>query len=95
MPTRIAKTKDGIRRLNTKIWQGDGYFQVCLYETVVYDEQKEKITLRSGGWNTPTTTSRINQALSHRGIAGGVNIKNGHLHYNGKPFINGEYIIEK
>ena len=95
MASTIAKTRDGIRRLNTKVFNDNGHFAVQLYATVVYDETRDHIVLAHGGWVTPTTASRINQALHHRGVDGGVNIKNGELFYNGKPFVNGEYVIDR
>ena len=82
MARTIANTKDGIRRLNTKVWDDNGHFAVKLYATVVYDETRETITLNNGGWVTPTTTSRINQALAHRGFTEcGVFIKGGEMYF--------------
>jgi hypothetical protein len=95
MAANFAKTRDGIRRLNTKVWNDNGHFSVKLYATVVYDETRDHIILAHSGWVTPTTASRINQALAHRGVGGHVNIKNGALLYNGKPFTNGEYVIDR
>lgn len=99
MAHKIAKTSTGIRKLNTKIYQGelDGkeYFQVRLYSTVVYDEWPDRIRLRHGGWVTPTTASRLRQALMYRGRSEHVDIKNGQMFCNGKPFVNGEFVIPK
>lgn len=95
MPRTIAKTQTGIGNLNTNIWTGEEYFQVQLYSTIVYDEQKDKITLRHGGWVTPTTSRRIRQVLRYRGHNHRVNIKNGVMLCDGKTFINGEFIIQK
>ncbi len=95
MASRIANTKDGIRRLNTKVYNENGHFAVQLYSTVVYDETADTLTLNSGGWTTPTTVSRIGQALAHRGIKGYVNIKNGEMFFTcdllGRvPFVDGK-----
>jgi len=95
MASTIAKTVDGIRRLNTKVEAMGDQFYVTLYETMVYSEDKYSITLNSGGWITPTTTSRIRQALRHRGHPHNVNIKNGVMHCDGKPFVNNIYVISK
>lgn len=95
MPKTIANTLTGIRALHTKIWDDNGYFAVQLYSTVVYEEDDHKVTLRTGGWNTPTTASRINQALAYRNIQGRVNVKNGELYFSGKPFVNGVFVIKK
>lgn len=95
MARTIANTKDGIRRLNTKVWDDNGHFAVQLYATVVYEEDAHRITLRHGGYVTPTTASRIHQALTHRGISGHLNIKNGEMFFRGLPFINGIFIINK
>lgn len=95
MASTYAKTKDGIRRLNTKVYDDNGHFSVQLYATVVYDETKEKIVLNNGGWVTPTTTSRINQALVHQGHDYGVSIMKGVMYCDGKPFENNTFTIVK
>lgn len=88
----------GIRKLHTNVWKGDDYFQVQLYSTVVYDEHPEYLTLRNGGWPTPTTVSRINQALRYRGFKGGVVIRDRRMMFvNGPrqvPFVNGEVTLQ-
>lgn len=86
MARSYANTKDGIRRLNTKVTSEAGCFSVRLYATTVYAESGGYILLNHGGWVTPTTTSRIHQALRHRGHMNNVNIKNGVMHCDGKPF---------
>ncbi len=95
MASTIAKTPTGIRKLNTKIWDDNGHFSVKLYETIVYDETHDTITLDNGGWVTMTTTSRMNQAFNHRGHSHGVNIKNGVMYCDGKPFNGNTYTIVK
>lgn len=79
MASTIAKTKTGIGNGNTKIWNDNGHFAVQLHGTVVYDETRETITLNNGGWITPTTTRRINQALIHRGFGNRVAIRKGEM----------------
>lgn len=86
MPTRLAKTPTGIRKGNTKVWDNNGHFSVMLYSTVVYDETREVITLNNGGWITPTTASRMNQALEHRGFPACVRIRGGQMFYGSNPF---------
>ncbi len=98
MASTIAKTKDGIRRLNTKVYNENGHFAVQLYSTVVYDETANTLTLSNGGWITPTTTSRIEQALRHRGIEGHVFIKNGEMFFRAPgmsrtPFADGKCLL--
>lgn len=95
MANTYAKTKDGIRRLNTKVVDGKEEFFVELYQTLVYHEMADRIVLRNGGWVTPTTVSRIHQALRHRGHAHSVNINKGEMFCDGKPFVNGTYTIVK
>lgn len=99
MAATFAKTKDGIGRLNTKVYNDNGHFAVKLYDTVVYDETCERVVLNTGGWTTPTTVRRINQALHHRGIPGGVRIIRRVAHYQAPgvsaPFVNGQYVIER
>lgn len=95
MARSIANTPNGIRKLNTKVWDDNGHFAVKLYDTVVYDETATTITLNNGGWVTPTTTSRIHQALIHRGHSNRVNIKNGQMFCDGKPFDGNTFTIKK
>lgn len=80
MASTIAKTATGIGR-KAQIWQGDNYFQVRLYQTMVYEENREKgtLTLCHGGWVTPTTARYINQALAHRGSSNRVAIRKGEM----------------
>lgn len=100
MAYSIANTKDGIRRLNTKVYDNNGHFAVQLYSTVVYDQTADKLILNNGGWATPTTTSRIRQALIHKGIKGYVNIKDRKMYFTCEslgtiPFVNGrlEFVL--
>lgn len=99
MASTIAKTPTGIRKLNTKVWNDNGHFMVQLYATVVYDETADKIVLKNGGWVTTTTTSRINQALAHRGFSNRVGIRKGEMVLwctrSFVPFQNGELILER
>lgn len=78
MPSTIAKTPTGIGR-QAQIWKGEDYFQVRLYDTMVYDENRTKgvTTLCHGGWVTPTTARYINQALAYRGVSNRVGIRKG------------------
>lgn len=100
MAHTIAKTSTGIRKLNTRIWNDNGHFMVQLYETVVYDEGYDTITLNNGGYVTPTTVSRMVQALRHRGHDVRVNIKNGEMVWqspcgNPQKFVDGKAVIKK
>jgi hypothetical protein len=96
MARTIANTKDGIRRLNTRVSETDKGLTVQLYDTVVYQETSTTITLNHGGWVTPTTGSRIHQALRHMGHMNNVNIKNRQMYCDGKPFdANGQFVIKK
>lgn len=100
MASKIAKTLTGIGRTGTKIVRGEhaDTFAVWLYDTLVYFETQTpgKIILSSGGWATPTTARRMNQALLYRGFAflGDVRIKDGDLFFNNSPFVNGSLVIE-
>lgn len=79
MASTIAKTKDGIGRTNTRVANIDGRFTVILWSTMVYEEDLDLgiITLNNGGWVTPTTARRMNQALAHRGFDLKVSIRKG------------------
>lgn len=94
MARTYANTKDGICRLNTKVVDGGEEFFVELYQTLVYHEMKDRIVLRHGGWVTPTTASRIHQALRHRGHMNNVNIKNRKMFCDGKPFVDDAFTIK-
>lgn len=99
MASMIAKTKTGIGTTGTKIWNDNGHFAVQLYATVVYDETRETITLNNGGWVTPTTVRRINQAFKHRGHLGVVFIRNGEMYFRrgdnpALPFKDQKFVVE-
>lgn len=93
MASMIAKTKTGIGYKGTKIVDANGEFFVELYATLVYHETKDKIILRNGGWNTPTTAQRINSALVYRGFNSGISTAGGNMSYQGKPFVNGSLAL--
>lgn len=98
MASTIAATKTGIGR-KAHIYQDNGHFAVQLYATVVYDETAHTVTLRHGGWVTPTTARYINQAFTHRGIDAGVYIRRGemflHCATGEFPFENGEAVLTR
>lgn len=95
MARSIANTKDGIRRLNTKVKEIGNCFYVTLYATMVYSEDEFSVTLNNGGWVTPTTASRMNQALIHRGFQSAVGVRKGVMYFGDQPFVNGKYVIVK
>lgn len=95
MASTIAKTPTGIRKINTKIWEDNGVLAVQLYQTVVYREDANTIELNHGGWVTPTTASRIRQALWYRGHSERVHIKNDVMCCNGVPFDRDKFTIVK
>lgn len=59
---------------NTRVeWNGwtekNGHtVKVILHQTVIALINKHTVTLDSGGWETPTTKSRINAVLDHLGM---------------------------
>jgi|WetSurMetagenome_2_1015567.scaffolds.fasta_scaffold206510_3 hypothetical protein len=87
--------KTGIGRTGTKVWDDNGHFMVQYHATVVYDETVEGVTLNNGGWNTPTTARRMNQALVERGYHAGVHIRGGLMEYEGELFKDGRYFIPR
>lgn len=93
MASMIAKTKTGIGRKGTKIVDGNGEFFVELYGTLVYHETADKVILRNGGWNTPTTAQRIDSALQYRGFNTGISRAGGVMSYDGKPFVDGKLVL--
>lgn len=94
MARMIAKTKTGIGRKGTVITDRSGLFEVKLYDTYVYSEEGETLTLQNGGWNTPTTAQRINSALMYRGFEPGISTAGGVMSFFGKPFINGVLVLK-
>lgn len=56
---------------NTKVYLAGEKKEVFLYKTciVTVDEGKRTVKLRTGGWATPTTFRRMNEALEEFGIA--------------------------
>lgn len=101
MPSTLAKTPTGIGR-KAQIWnecETHG-FQVRLYQTMVYEENRAKgtLTLDTGGWNTPTTARYINQALAYRGASNRVGIRKGamvlYVTKGFVPFENNRLVIE-
>lgn len=60
----MAQT-DRISRNNTRIESGPGGRQVWLHKTCILEERADgSIRLYTGGWNTVTTRTRINQAAN-------------------------------
>lgn len=94
MPSNTAKTQTGIGR-QAIITYRSGLFEVKLYNTYIYSEEGNEITLDNGGWITPTTVRYMNQALGYREAMGRVTIKGGEMFFNGKPFVNGKYVTQK
>ncbi len=57
---------------NTKVSEAGRYVWVRLHQTVIfsYDKVTDTFTLDTGGWNTPTTIRRMNEALREFAPAG-------------------------
>lgn len=74
---RILPKSGGIRPYNTTVAEESGVTRVTLYQTVVatYDRPAGIVTLNTGGYDTPTTFRRMNEALHFWGLVG-----------DGKPF---------
>lgn len=98
MASTIAKTKTGIGR-QAVITDRQGLFEVKLYQTYVYSEEGNKITLDNGGWVTPTTARYMNQALAYRGVSNRVAIRKGEMVLlctrSVVPFENGRLMLDK
>ena len=66
---------------------------IRLYDTNIITFEKDKITLNSGGFNTRTTTARMNEHLTH----GNVYRKNWELIWNYQnkehKFIDNQLVI--
>jgi len=57
-----------IGRTATTVRNSDGVLSVVYHATEVVRKEAGKITLRTGGWFTATTKSRINQAANQFGL---------------------------
>lgn len=82
-----------VRGVKTKVFQ-DGQDMVVKYHSthvVVWNDMT--ITLNSGGWQSATTKTRMNQASAEYGLGYGVFQKNYEwfVEYKGQvlPFVNG------
>lgn len=66
MGASIANTRTGIAKGNTKVEESDGCLRVTLHNTLVLESMPNgNVWLDSGGWNTATTVSRMNQGLHY------------------------------
>lgn len=80
MPRNIANTRTGIRALNTTVSEADGNLRVTLYSTLVFEQMPNgNIWLNSGGYNTATTCSRINQAFNYLNLPWAIGRSKGQL----------------
>lgn len=95
MASRLARTSNGIGTTSTRVWNDNGHFTVQLHSTVVYDETRERVLLNNGGWITPTTVRRMNQALEHREFKADVRILKGRMFYGNEPFQGSELSFNK
>ena len=79
-----------ISRNNTKVARFGNRTVVTLHRTDIVDYDAEEIRLDTGGWNTATTRTRMNQVSNQEGLGYQVGIRNGLLHvrWNGEdiPF---------
>lgn len=63
------KSKSKIGKTATKVIKGDdGYTRVLYHDTVVVAFNEYEIILNSGGWQTKTTKTRMNQASDEFGL---------------------------
>ena len=76
------------KKPNTYIHHKDGFTVVRLYRTNIFGISKNQIFINFGGFETPTTTNRINQSLEHFAISGKVFTRN-----SKKYFFNGNINI--
>jgi len=83
--TKIGRTATSVKT------DGNGNVQVRYHSTIVFERRGNEITVRHGGWVTPTTRTRINQAFSVYGIAACACIRNGELlieRFDGRPTLS-------
>lgn len=84
------------RGVATRVFRDDkGNIHVQYHSTVVVSFNDRWITLRTGGWETSTTTARMNSASTHYGLGYRVCIQKRRLmiHFLGQTFpMNGQVI---
>jgi hypothetical protein len=56
------------RKGHTRISEENGNTRVSLWDTDIVRANKREIELNSGGWYTPTTKRRMNQASEELGL---------------------------
>lgn len=67
---QAIENRKPFKRSNTQVYEDEGVWRVKLYSTEIIryapprDGHQARVELRTGGWNTPTTRSRINAFLS-------------------------------
>ena len=72
----------------TCVLEIDGDVQVQYRSTIVFEKRGAQITVRHGGWVTPTTCRRINQAFSVYRVSAHARILKGELlieRFDGRP----------
>jgi len=77
-----------IGRTATTVVETDGNVQVKYHSTIVFERRGAQITVRHGGWVTPTTCRRINQAFSVYRVSAHARILKGELlieRFDGRP----------
>lgn len=99
--TKVCNTlRELVRSYNNTSFYNDGMADgIILHDTLIFkiDRSSRIITLNTGGWNTPTTRRRINEAFIASGLAGWfVYQKKGELYFSksyDNPDKNG-YVFE-
>lgn len=85
-PVKVGRT--GHNEITT---YADGIITVVLHSTpiVVVDVAAQTVTLDNGGWNTPTTTKHVNDALRRLRAELGDWMPGDHAHHTGRQLTYG------
>lgn len=89
---------DKLGTLSTSVRTEGGWTHVRYHSTDVVSFNASTIILRTGGWNTPTTRRRMNQAAKQFGLGYGVSSIKGVLCANygaWHPFNGNECVINR
>ena len=84
-----------ISKNNTKVYRDELRSQVWLYDTCIVEVTPSHIMLRTGGWLTSTTITRMNQVSHEWGLGYSASRRGGEfsVRFKGQDIIGGDTIV--